>query len=111
MWTWKDPAVEPPPLRTRIRIRLHDDFRARHKLEVTCVDGYIHERGDLPMYGFSATLGPHVTGWMPIAPRRQPVPEEENDRLNEILDRIGAKVQEQHLKRDGTWYRSRAEAE
>lgn len=106
MWTWKDPATEPPPLRTRIRIRLSDEFRKALRMEPTCVDGYIHEPDTLPMYGFSTALGPHVTGWMPL-PKRDPIAEsQEEDRLTAILERLAAKVQERELRKSGDWYRT-----
>lgn len=89
---WKDPAVDPPPLRTRIRLRLSDDFRAAHGIKVACLDGYLVEPGSPPMSGFSTVLGPHVTGWMPVTPwvDRGPGRDDSLDRTRASLDRMGA---------------------
>ncbi len=93
---WRDPAADPPPLRTRIRLRLSDAFRARHAINVTCVDGYLVEPRSTPMSGFSTVLGPHVTGWMSVTPwvDRGPSEDDSLDRTRASLDRIGESMGE-----------------
>jgi hypothetical protein len=94
VWDWKDPVAEPPPLRTRIRIRLSDQFRAAHRIKASCVDGYLIEPDTQPMFGFSTTFGPHVTGWMPVRIwSTKPIAvEASTDELSESLCRIGESI-------------------
>jgi hypothetical protein len=107
---WRDPIAEHPPLRTRIRLRLSDDFRAAHGIKDTCLDGYLIEPNSPPMSGFSTVLGPHVTGWMPVTPwvDRGPGRDDPLDRTRGALDAIGAKLAEKRAA-PRTWYGDRQE--
>lgn len=99
---WRDPEADFPPLRTRILLRLSEEFRARHRIEPTCAEGYVIAPGTPRLRGFCTVVGPHITGWMPLPCKTPPRPERDDgldQQVAQTLSRIGEAIRLREARR------------